>query len=337
MSVSLKTQKMLWGRAAGRCSMPSCRIDLYEDETETDDPTLVGENCHIVAERDNGPRADAMMPTLRRNTYSNLILLCRNHHKVIDAQEGEYTVEHLHKIKDEHEKWVREQLGLDINQQHDEEQYAGIIDKWERLAHVNEWHKWSFDVISYGQPSISMVVDNDLYKLREWLFNRIWPDRYLELNSAFYNFLHVLQNFQNCFRQYAEPWSETIQRTRKFYQIDEWNKELYDKLLSQYNFHVDLVEDLMLELSRSSNLVCDCVRQFIMRSYRLNEGRIVVRTGPYMDLSIKDYVAQYDPEVCSHPTPYPGLESFLTERTQRDVHFGEGTKFKGIYIKDKLL
>jgi hypothetical protein len=49
---------MLWGRAAGRCSFPGCRIRLVEDATETDDPALVGENCHIVAEADGGPRAD---------------------------------------------------------------------------------------------------------------------------------------------------------------------------------------------------------------------------------------------------------------------------------------
>jgi hypothetical protein len=92
--------------------MPDCRIDLYKDETETDDPTLVGENCHIIAESDDGPRADPTMPVDRRNSYANLILLCRNHHKVIDAQEGEYTVEQLHRMKANHEAWVRTQLGL---------------------------------------------------------------------------------------------------------------------------------------------------------------------------------------------------------------------------------
>ena len=112
-SISVKTQKMLWGRAAGRCSKPDCRVDLYEDETETDDSTLVGENCHIVAEKDDGPRPDPAMPVARRNSYANLILLCRNHHKVIDAQEGEYTVELLHRMKSEHEAWAREKLGFD--------------------------------------------------------------------------------------------------------------------------------------------------------------------------------------------------------------------------------
>src|SRR5690242_17204117 len=98
---------MLWGRAAGRCS--KCRMDLYEDETDTDDPTLVGENCHIVAESEDGPRANPAIPIEQRNSYANLILLCRNDHKIVDAQVGEYTVERLQQLKADHEAWVRQQ------------------------------------------------------------------------------------------------------------------------------------------------------------------------------------------------------------------------------------
>jgi hypothetical protein len=99
MAISVKAQKMLWGRAAGRCSKPECREYLFEDETEADEATLVGENCHIVAESDDGPRANPSMPLEQRNDYSNLILLCRKHHKVIDAQELTYSVEVLHQVK----------------------------------------------------------------------------------------------------------------------------------------------------------------------------------------------------------------------------------------------
>jgi hypothetical protein len=132
MPISVKTHKLLWGRAAGRCSHPECRINLFEDETETDDHTLVGENCHMVAESDHGPRGDPSVPMERRNSYNNLILLCRNHHKIIDTQEGEYTVECLRKMKADHEQWVREQLGFDAAKQRDDEYYADIVDKWER-------------------------------------------------------------------------------------------------------------------------------------------------------------------------------------------------------------
>jgi HNH endonuclease len=183
MTISVKTQKMLWGRAAGRCSKPDCRLDLYEDETETDDPTLVGENCHIVAESDDGPRADPSMPLERRNSYANLILLCRNHHKVIDAQEGEYTVSGLHEMKAVHEAWVAAQLGFDAAKQRDDELYAGMIETWERLAHVDEWLDWGSRVLGGGQPSMRVEIDRDLRELRSWLLNRVWPRRYPSLNE----------------------------------------------------------------------------------------------------------------------------------------------------------
>ena len=139
MTVSIKTQKMLWGRAAGLCSHPDCRLNLFFDEAEADTPTLVGENCHVVAENDGGPRADLSMPLDQRNSYSNLILLCRNHHKLIDDNEKgarAFPVDRLHQIKRAHEEWVRNQLGFDAAKQADGEAYAQIVDRWERLCHL---------------------------------------------------------------------------------------------------------------------------------------------------------------------------------------------------------
>jgi hypothetical protein len=128
------------------------------------------------------------MPVERRNSYANLILLCRNHHKVIDAQEGEYTVERLHQMKAQHEAWVREQLGFDEAKLRDDEQYGSIIDNWERLGHVNEWHAWSSHVLSHGQPSMQDKLDRDLFELRLWLLKCVWPGRYLDVESAFQTF-----------------------------------------------------------------------------------------------------------------------------------------------------
>jgi len=327
MTISVKTQKMLWGRAAGRCSRPDCRQDLFEDETEADDPTLVGENCHIVAESDDGPRGDPSMPLERRNSYGNLILLCRDHHKVIDAQEGEYTVLRLHEMKATHEAWVAAQLGFDAAKQRDDELYAGIVEKWEQLAHVGEWLGWSSYVLGAGQPRMRVEIDRDLEELRSWLLGRIWPCRYPELKYAFENFRQVLGDFQETFRKHAELVGDsTIRQTRKFYKIPEWDPERYQRLGGQYDFHVDLVQDLMLELSRAANLICDRVRQFVIHSYRLAAGRLVVQSGPTMDGAFHDFVVEYSAEERAHDYPYPGLLAFLTERQKRDRHFGNGTE-----------
>ena len=39
MTIELKTRKMLWGRSGGMCAI--CREPLFEDESETDDPSVL--------------------------------------------------------------------------------------------------------------------------------------------------------------------------------------------------------------------------------------------------------------------------------------------------------
>jgi len=258
----------------------------------------------------------------------NLIPLCRNHHKVIDAQELEYTVERLHQMKAGHESWVRKQLEFDEAKQFDDEQYAGMIDTWERLAHVDEWQGWTSYVLGGGQPSIAAEVFQNLGELRTWLLNRVWPGRYPELESAFQNFRRVLSDFHEKFHSQAEAVGTNKEElmTRKFYQIPEWDPERYEKLSKRYDFHVDLVEDLMLELTRAANLVADRVRQHLISSYRLAKGRLVVEYGPLTHGGFCQIVVQYGAEERNRSSPYPGLDAFLTERAQRDHHFGDGTE-----------
>ena len=75
-----------------------------------DEESLVGDACHIVAQSEDGPRGRSSMETDERDGYSNLILLCKIHHKVIDDQWRTYTVTKLLELKELHEQWVRESL-----------------------------------------------------------------------------------------------------------------------------------------------------------------------------------------------------------------------------------
>jgi hypothetical protein len=321
VTIGVKALKTLWGRAGGLCSI--CKKTVFEDDINAPDPTLIGENCHIVAEADTGPRADPTMPIEERNAYLNLILCCRNDHKIIDTQLTTYTVEVLHKIKGEHEAWVRDQLGLDLARQRDDEQYAGYVETWEQFAHLDDWKAWTSYLLAHGQPSLSVAEDSDLAKLRAWLIGRIWPGRYPQLEQAFANFHHVLQDLQELFRSQTEerPGSDELW-TRKFYQIEEWNPERYQKLVDRFNYHVDLVQDLTLELTRAGNLICDRVREFLMPNYRIAQGRLVVQTGPDMSMQWHEFPSLYSLEEKAKAAPYPGLEAFRCEREYRDRHFG---------------
>lgn len=316
---------MLWGRAAARCAMPECRRPLVEDISETDDPTLVGENCHIVAESGGGPRSDETMSLADRNRYANLILLCSIHHKIIDDNETVWPIEKLQSIKISHEGWVEQSLGLDRIKLREDIIYSDYIDEWARLAHLDEWLAWSSYILGSGQPRIRLEIDNDLDELRRWLLSRIWPTRYPELEHAFRNFGRVLQDFHETLRSHLDHRSDDIMRsTERFYKIRERDPERYEHLVTQYEFHVDLVSDLMLELTRAANLICDQVRRHISHSYRLAEGHLIVQRGPNMDFTYVNFVTRYSADEAVLERPYPGLELFYEARSERDWNIGSG-------------
>lgn len=99
MPITDRTRKILWIKAGGRCSI--CNEQLATDATDEDDPSVFGEECHIVARSPGGPRAADIADV---DGCDNLILLCRKHHKQVDDQRSYFTVERLKTIKREHEK-----------------------------------------------------------------------------------------------------------------------------------------------------------------------------------------------------------------------------------------
>jgi hypothetical protein len=99
----------VWARAAGRCSLPECRIDLTDSFNSR---ALIGNLAHIVGRNQDGPRGRHPIADTNRNTASNLILLCPNHHSAVDANVSDYTVDILTKLKREHEEWVARTLRL---------------------------------------------------------------------------------------------------------------------------------------------------------------------------------------------------------------------------------
>lgn len=319
MAVALKTQKMLWGRAASRCAI--CRLELVMDSSETDDESLVGEACHIVAQKEEGPRGHSPLTEEQRDKFSNLLLLCNVHHKQVDDQFQHFTVEKLQQIKQEHEAWVRSALDFDPQQQRDDELYAEYIDYWASAVKLDEWTRWASSLVSHGQPSIRLDMHEELEGVRTWLLSRVWPRRHKRMEAAFANFRTVAQDLCNVFMEHASETSGRW-RTEKFYKIKEWDQDRYRDLLQQYEDHVGLVEDLALELTRAANFVCDMVRAEFIPSYRLKQGVVLVQSGPYEDLSYRTHRVEYRGEERSDH-PYPGLKSFMSDRFSRDLHFGE--------------
>lgn len=110
MGATDKTRKIIWGRSGNRCAI--CKLELVVEAIVLDDDSVVGDECHIISSRPNGPRYDSSYPQEKFDTYENLILLCRVHHKMVDDQQESYTVDILRQMKTNHEVWVSQKLSV---------------------------------------------------------------------------------------------------------------------------------------------------------------------------------------------------------------------------------
>lgn len=104
-SPSSLTKYTLIARAAGRCQI--CNKFLLTDQflmTDNDNSNM----AHIVASSPDGPRGDIERSHQLSTDIDNLMLLCRDHHSLIDNKEDIYTEELLREIKQAQEKRVRD-------------------------------------------------------------------------------------------------------------------------------------------------------------------------------------------------------------------------------------
>jgi HNH endonuclease len=101
MALSNTDTKLLWGRAAGRCSRPDCRVDLTR--SFKDQHYIVGEQAHVVGQSPAGPRA---ITQGGEDSYENMILLCPTCHTEIDKKPALFPIDVLQQWKKDHEEEV---------------------------------------------------------------------------------------------------------------------------------------------------------------------------------------------------------------------------------------
>lgn len=97
------TKKALFALSRGQCYEPSCSELVVRMAGET--PIVKVEIAHIRAAKKNGPRYDENMTEQERKSFSNLLLLCVFHHKLVDRKPtgDNYSVETLQEWKGQRE------------------------------------------------------------------------------------------------------------------------------------------------------------------------------------------------------------------------------------------
>lgn len=114
MAVSPHTKHVLYLKSGNRCAFLECPQVLVEEEKQDDRHSIVGVICHIKGQKPGSARYDPDMSDDERDAVENLLVLCPTHHKIIDDQPNEYTVEELLGIKKAHEAWVTKQVFANI-------------------------------------------------------------------------------------------------------------------------------------------------------------------------------------------------------------------------------
>lgn len=96
--------------SGNECYEPSCTKRMVAE----DGTSIVSKICHIRAASPNGPRYDATMDDDQRRDYGNLLLLCDEHHTMIDNKDNEliFTVDLLEAWKQEHVQKVMYAQGI---------------------------------------------------------------------------------------------------------------------------------------------------------------------------------------------------------------------------------
>lgn len=118
MSVSyipVTTKNILWGKAAGRCQYRGCNKPLFVDaltKSEFNQAYI----AHIVADVPGGPRGHAVRSNLLKKDIANLMLMCDEHHRLIDKKD---VVGHpellLVQMKTEHEDRINKVTSINPN------------------------------------------------------------------------------------------------------------------------------------------------------------------------------------------------------------------------------
>lgn len=274
MAFQQKDLKILWGKAAGRCSMPECRRQLASDASEVvpSKAILLGENCHIVAEKSKGPRGKSTLTLEDRNRYPILILLCANHHTVIDQDPTSWPIELLHQIKSDHELWVETQLAA-IEETEITRYYSEIINRTTEELMLDRW-TW----IS-GNAFRCILVEDFVDGINAFceLTNRaIWPSGYDEVQEAITNLSDHLYKYLHHFMSRARYVEGANGGAGHFREDKSWKKiwrEDYDEYAEQSTKWERRSIDMLANVVVALNEFAHAVRESLKPSYFLYEGK----------------------------------------------------------------
>lgn len=275
MTISQRDIKLLWGRAASRCAFPDC-IQLTQDSETTSSSIPIGEQAHIVAKENNGPRGNSPLTLDERDSYANLILLCPTHHTIIDRNPEDFPVERLYALKTNHELWVQQRLSQtwDLNQQARDLIYTSLIDSAVEYCHLSEWKQWTFGPLE-PTPRLPFELPGDFLKFRLKVFSADCPGTLIELERSVKTLSLLLYKAAQVFLIHCKI--EKDHNGNRFYygEIPVWDTKLYNKLGKEFDDWVKECHRLIIDATKAANWFREVVRRDINPMFFASEGKFI--------------------------------------------------------------
>ena len=292
MAISQKDIKLLWGRSASRCAI--CKKELSLNVAQQS--IALGNQAHIVGEKDDAPRGSSILKTEERNGYHNLILLCPNDHELIDKNVSAWPIERLHQIKTEHELWVFQKLAEKIDAKIIAEEVivSDIVDKTVQYCRLDNWNKWTGWALS-GEPYWPKGFPSEISEYRQKIIAAVWPVRFDELKRSVISLSFLIHLAAQTFLEHHVEDDEWL-HTNKFYKRGgEFNPE-YHRDLQLYNAWLGKCYATLREATKAANWFADIVRRDINPMFFALEGKFLITIGPMSDLSYYTQLLEYSEE-----------------------------------------
>ncbi len=290
MGVKGKDVKILWGRSGNRCAM--CRVQLTQDASAATASYTLGEQAHIVGEKDDAPRGKSPLTSEERDSYHNLILLCPNHHTEIDKNESDWPVERLHQVKSTHELWVTETLSETIDHVKLAQQAAvsSIVDAAVELCELDRWQTWTSHTLSPNQRWAKEKPD-ELFEFRQLVMAAIWPSGFEELQRAATTLAILLHRACEEFMEHSDLSGEHY-RVDRFYRRPAYNSN-YDSDLEEFEAWQERCYTLIKDATKAANWFADVVRRDVNPMFFATKGKFLIMEGPFADLSFRTRLLEY--------------------------------------------
>ncbi len=277
MAIQPKDAHLLWGKAAARCSMPDCRRPLVSVSAEEKAPSnvIVGEMAHIVGRKNSqvNARGISTLPVSERDKYPNLILLCPTHHTLIDKDEADWPVERLHTIKREHELWVEQQLGKEIDLQL--QIYDDFIDRVALAFRLENW-EWLCDCLF--RKIMPVDFPEDVYQIGFEHFRAIMPGRDNHFEASLSNLITRSRAYLDYYMSESEmiPGDPRIMPRKRYRDVPEDDFETKQKAIAEHMKWDRNTTMLLFNFVRALNEFCEVVRKDLRPSFFARKGLFCV-------------------------------------------------------------